>query len=98
MKYYLMNEEHASPLLARHPKAARCDNGLIVFTGDMPKDFDGEIVDISVMEITDEQMVVKINRLRVEIHTGKLVILSRAQGKYLGVNHSSFKQPVSKEI
>ena len=94
-KYYLMNIEFSQPLLTRHPQARLCDNGLIAVTGDMPKNFEGEIVNIHSQDITLEQMVVKINRLRVEIHTGKLVIINREQFQYLNDNHSSFKQPVS---
>jgi len=92
--YYIMHKDFAEPLLAMHSKAARYDNKTLVLTGDMPKDFKGEIVPICDMELTNEQLLTLVDNLRAETsHTGKLVKVKReGQGDYILANHPAFKQ------
>ncbi len=95
-KYYLMHKDFAEPLLAMYPKAARYDNGDLVLTGEFPTGFTGGITDISADGfgedgLSEQQLTARINVARANNPSGKLIILSGAQGKWLYKNHPSFK-------
>ena len=87
-----MHIDWAKPLLSMYPKAASYDGQTIILVGEYPAGFEGEEVRIFDMELTNVELVKIVDDLRAESpHTGKLVIISEAQGKYLHENHEVFK-------
>ena len=44
--YFIMHIDFAEPLLEMYPKAAKYDADTLILTGEMPKNFDGEIVEL----------------------------------------------------
>jgi|TARA_R110000851_G_scaffold251109_2_gene403571 hypothetical protein len=103
MMYYMMHIDFAAPLLADNPKAAVYDNDTLVLTGDIPVGFTGEVVDLSALGfnefedpsqtgLTPTQFVSMVDTMRNAEPTGKLIIASKTQGKYLYYNHSAFMQ------
>ncbi len=60
-------------------------------SGVMPPNFQGEIIRICDLDITMDELSAMVDKLRAENHTGKLVILSKPQGRWLYDNHAAFK-------
>lgn len=94
--YYVMHKDFAAPLLAASPHAAKYDGDTddtkqLRLGGVMPPNFDGEIVRICDLDITMDELSGMVDALRAEKHTGKLIILSKPQGRWLYDNHKAFK-------
>ncbi len=85
--YYIMHKDFAGPIL---PRVAWYDNETLALTGTPPENFEGEVVRICDLELSSEQLTDLISKLKAEDHTGKLVILSISQGKWLYSNHPDF--------
>ena len=102
--YYIMNKNFATIMLDKHPKAALYAEDTLVLTGEFPEGFDGTIVDIAAAEALEpeefdpEALVAQVDALMATTHTGKLVILSKAQGRYLYDNHPAFMPEVEPEV
>ncbi len=92
--YYVMNKDFAEPIL---PNVAWYDNETLALTGTPPENFDGEVVRICDLELSSEQLTDLIDKLKAEECTGKLVILSISQGKWLYANHPDFINKQTKE-
>ncbi len=93
--YYIMNIDFAEPLLSKHPKAPLYDDGKLVLTGDMPEAFEGQIVDLysegfGEDGLSENQLNARVNILRSGAPSGKLIIASKPQGRYLYENHPAF--------
>jgi putative lipoic acid-binding regulatory protein len=85
-----MNKDFAKPLLDMYPKAAKYDDENLILTGEMPTDFNGDIVRICDQKLSNNALVSVVDNMRKETPTGRLIILSKSQGKYLKANHPSF--------
>jgi hypothetical protein len=106
--YYIMALQFAEPLLAKYPKAAGYDKDdnnepRLILTGEMPQGFDGEVVDIGIMGfgedgLSEVELIAMVDSLKAQEATGRLVIVSNAQGKYLYANHHAFMPEVSDEV
>ncbi len=60
-------------------------------SGVMPPNFQGEIIRICDLDITMGELSTLTDMLREEEPTGKLVVLSKQQGRWLYDNHEAFK-------
>jgi hypothetical protein len=99
MSYFIMHRDFAEPLLKKFPKAAKYDKKQLRLVGEMPDDFEGEIVRLYDMGLTMTQLSELVDGLRNEpTHTGKLVIISTAQGKWLYANHEAFMPIITEDI
>jgi hypothetical protein len=108
-----MNKEHAEPLLSMYPKAAQYDDKKLILIAEYPEGFDGETVELNklgfnegdavdedgndIEGLTPEQLNQIVDTMLAEEPTGKLVIISKAQGRYLYANHPAFKPEVTDE-
>lgn len=90
MNYYLMSVEFDEPLRSKFPKAITYVNGTYTLTGERPKDFEGEVVDLSILELTNAQLTAYVDGLIAQESSGKLVIVSQTQGDWVRLNHTSF--------
>ena len=95
--YYIMHRDFS---VLNHD-AAKYDGDtdetkLLRLAGDMPVNFEGEIVRICDLDITMGELSDLVDVMRAEEHTGKLVIISKPQGRWLYDNHEAFK-PIQEE-
>jgi hypothetical protein len=95
--YYIMHKDFATPLLDMYPEAATYNNKTLVLTGEEPIGFAGEVVRICDQQLSDEELVSLVDKMLTETPTGRLVMLSKPQGKYLHANHSAFITPPEPE-
>jgi len=106
--YHIMHEQHAELLRAANPHAPLYD-GKFILSGTFPHGFTGEIVelyeqgfnannDAEQTGLTTTQLVTIIDQMRSEEPTGRLLILSEPQGKWLYRNHPSFMPKEPAEI
>ena len=100
--YYILAKEFAEPILSMHPKAAQYNDKKLILSRTEPKDFKGEVVDLSQIDDNNEEetsytnLVLTVNQMLLEVPTGRLVKISiTPQGKYLYANHLAFKPEVT---
>jgi len=95
-----MHTDYAQLLLAANPDAPLYD-GKFYLSGTFPHGFEGEIVklyeqgfnstnDSEQTGLTTTQLVAIIDQMRTETPTGRLLVLSEAQGQWLHKNHPAF--------
>lgn len=89
--YYVMSTQYSDAF--NKPKIAKYDNDKWAISGDAPKDFSGEVVDLSnpELELTIEEFVFHIDSMRAEEPTGRLLIIPQWVGQWLYENHEAFK-------
>lgn len=94
-----MNIAHAAPQLAKWPEAARYDGGDLVLTGEFPEGFTGDVNEMYKLGLkhgdsnegmSTEGLMNSMSSLRADASAGKLIQLSKPQGKYLHANHAAF--------
>jgi hypothetical protein len=106
--YYVMNIDFAEPLLTKRPNAAKYDGDTLVLSIDPPEDFQGTVVNIAdegfnptgepdIEGLSIKQLNARVNLLRSNAPGGKLVILSKAQGRWLYENNPLFMPTVTEE-
>tara|TARA_R110000851_G_scaffold109967_1_gene232458 strand:- start:13 stop:309 length:297 start_codon:yes stop_codon:yes gene_type:complete len=91
MKYYLMSVDFDEPIRNKFPKAITYVDGTYTLTGEFPQGFDGEVGDLSELDLTNEQLLAIVDGLLAAEPTGKLVIVSQVQGDWVLLNHPKFK-------
>lgn len=106
--YYVMNINFAEPLLVKRPNTAIYDSGSLVLSIDPPDDFQGTVVNLAdegfnptddpdLEGLSTTQLNARVSLLRSQAPDGKLVIISKAQGRWLYENNSLFMPPVTQE-
>ena len=88
--YFIMHKDFAQPMLDKYPDAARYGDGDYILTGEMPEGFSGQVVDLRDKKFTDKQLTDRVNLLRTEKPTGRVLALNGEQGDYLYRNHPDF--------
>ena len=103
--YYAMHKDFAEKLLLKmRPKAA--PHGDFYVIGEMVEGFEGEILPLheagldetGETGVTPEQLRVLVDSKLAEVHIGKLIIMTKPQGRWLQANHPAFKSVVKEEI
>ena len=96
--YAIMDIEHSGFLKAFFNGNGACYNDdkclLVGLTEEHISTFDGDIVRVDAMELTDAQLTALTDQMITEAPTGRLIIVSIAQGKYLYKTHPAFKPQV----
>ena len=87
--YYLMSADYAEPLLATPSGACPTANDKLLISGDRPKDFQGDVIELD-PELTNDELNDMVDYLLASEFTGKLIIITYGQGQYLYKNHPSF--------
>lgn len=92
MKYHFLSVEFDELIRDKFPKARTYVEGKYTISGEFPQGFEGEIVDLSTQELTDEQLLIRVDELLALVPAGGLVITSQAQGDWIIITHPSFAQ------
>ena len=99
--YYAMHKDFAKKsLLKMRPKAAL--HGEFYVVGEMIEGFEGEILPLyeagldesGEAGVTPDQLKALVDSKLAEVHTGKLIIMTKPQGRWLQANHPAFTTPV----
>lgn len=77
---------------------ATVDDGKFTVSRIPPKNFDGEVIDLSESDMTIEQFVVLVDQYRAETPTRRLLILPEPPIKWLHENHPAFKPKQIEEL
>ena len=90
--YAIQNKDYAEFIKSFFDGAVYNQGELILcgLTEEQIATFDGEIVRIDAMDLTDEQLTALVTDMVEAVPTGKLVIASIPQGKFLHKNHPAF--------
>jgi len=92
-----MHKDFATPLLDMYPEAATYNSDTLILTGEEPAGFNGDVVRICDQELSESELVSLVDGMLNETPTGRLVVLSKPQGKYLHANHPAFITPEEPE-
>jgi hypothetical protein len=98
MNYYLMSVDFDAPLRNKFPNAITYINGTYTLTGEFPKSFEGDVDDLSGLNLTNAQLTTIVDSLLLAAPTGKLVVVSQAQGDWVLSNHLKFKHTDQEEL
>ena len=92
-KYAIMSKEYAEFIQQFYSCAHYADGALLLcgLTDEEIDTFTGsDVVRLDQMELADTQLVALVNQMLSATFTGKLIILSKYQGRYLYNNHPAF--------
>ncbi|MBL4763765.1 MAG: hypothetical protein JKX67_00550 [Colwellia sp.] len=91
-KYYAMHKDFSQPLIDMFPHAAA--HGDFHVVGQRPEKFLGETLDLYTVDLDDEFKEI-VDTAIAATYTGKLIVMTKAQGKWLEVNYPAFQSSLS---
>ena len=92
MNYHFLAVGFDELIRAKFPKARTYVEGKYTISGEFPQGFEGEVIDLSTQELTNDQMLSKADEMLALVATGILVITSQVQGDWIIKTHPSFAQ------
>ena len=85
--YYIMSSQFDA---FNNPDIAKYDDDKWVISGVSPKNFTGEIVDLTLSELTNDEFTAQIDIMRAQEPTGRLLIIRKEHGQHIHKTHPAF--------